>query len=60
MKHPDMRRTYLTPEARIAQAKRILSITNKSGIRGWDVDRVYIEIRKMCLRDLEGSHEGSS
>lgn len=53
----DTRKTYLTPSGRIEQAKRILAITAESGIRGWDVDRVYADIRKMCLRDLKSEDD---
>lgn len=56
MQYEDKRPTYMTPEARIEQAKRLLPLA-EGEIAAGDTRAFWFDIRDMCLRDLEAECE---
>lgn len=47
----DMRKSYLTEEQRVAQAKRLLPVV-EAEIAGGETRQIFFDIRDMCIRDL--------
>lgn len=50
--YPDKRKTYLSPEKAIEQAKRILPIV-EAEIAGGETRSIFYDIRKMCWKVLD-------